>query len=673
MGCRSSQPEEGDNELDKKHPDNIVMKGEAWESLTERKRGCTDFLCVLLIIVAWIVMTMVGFAACGVFVSEEIPKGDPMRLTHSTDYTGNICGYGKGVVDKPYAYYLATGSVVCVNSCPSALDYKKVVCKYDIQNQMSPLFANFGANVVSVNSLGEMKNAIISGNCLFYIKSSEEFNRCIPKISTSEINSLYQTLNLTMNSIPAVETGASWFRSFMGDIVNQAGIIFGFGIGVSAFLAFAYIYILRIPGFLTITIWTLLVSIFVLLIVGSWLLWGLANSWKASGMHQAYQVTTMYVFAYTGMAVTLLYLCLMVILGPRINLAIEIIKMAGRALTALPFLLLLPVFQVVALTVFMVPWVFYVIYLAASGTPVVHTQSYTYSPLMPPTSFSVTTFEYSENTKYAFIYMIFIMFWTSEFLVACGQIIIALCFSAFYFTRDKKEIGLFTFVWALKTTFFCHLGTAAFGSCIIAVIKTIRAIVAYIQRKAAKSQNKIVLYIMCVVQCCLWCLEKFMKFVNKNAYIQTAIHGYSFLKGARVAFFLLLRNILRVSAVSIISDFVLLMGKLFVSLLTVFIAYLLLAYQVSANEIYGLIPQLVLIGIMSYFVSSIFCEIYGMGIQTTLFCYIADEEMFPPDKRFADPSVKSSIATTQQAAVASNQVKVHPDNNKNDDKGETLL
>ena len=36
--------------------------------------------------------------------------------------------------------------------------------------------------------------------------------------------------------------------------------------------------------------------------------------------------------------------------------------------------------------------------------------------------------------------------------------------------------------------------------------------------------------VLCCVQCCLWCLEKCLKFLNRNAYIETAIYGYSFCK-----------------------------------------------------------------------------------------------------------------------------------------------
>lgn len=52
-----------------------------------------------------------------------------------------------------------------------------------------------------------------------------------------------------------------------------------------------------------------------------------------------------------------------------------------------------------------------------------------------------------------------------------------------------------------------------------------------------------------------------MKFLNKNAYIQTAIFGYSFCAAAKKAFFLIARNIMRVAAVGVVSQIVLILGK----------------------------------------------------------------------------------------------------------------
>ena len=147
--------------------------------------------------------------------------------------------------------------------------------------------------------------------------------------------------------------------------------------------------------------------------------------------------------------------------------------------------------------------------------------------------------------------------------MAFGELVSALSISCWYFTRDKKSEGNTTVIWSFKTALFKHFGTIAYGSLVIAIIKTIRAVIAYFQKKAKKSGSKLLQYILCMIQCCMWCLEKCMKFLNKNAYIQTAIHGYSFCKAARSAFFLIARNILRIMAVSFVGDFVLILGKVF--------------------------------------------------------------------------------------------------------------
>jgi Plasma-membrane choline transporter len=60
--------------------------------------------------------------------------------------------------------------------------------------------------------------------------------------------------------------------------------------------------------------------------------------------------------------------------------------------------------------------------------------------------------------------------------------------------------------------------------------------------------------------------------------MNTAIHGYSFCKAARSAFFLLLRNILRVAAVNMVSGFVIALGKIMIPSVTAIFAYLAIIY-----------------------------------------------------------------------------------------------
>merc|ERR1712008_298528 len=59
-----------------------------------------------------------------------------------------------------------------------------------------------------------------------------------------------------------------------------------------------------------------------------------------------------------------------------------------------------------------------------------------------------------------------------------------------------------------------------------------------------------------------YCLENFMKFLNRNAYIMTAVYGKNFCWSAKEAFKLLFRNLARVVVLDKVTDFLLLLGKL---------------------------------------------------------------------------------------------------------------
>ena len=84
-----------------------------------------------------------------------------------------------------------------------------------------------------------------------------------------------------------------------------------------------------------------------------------------------------------------------------------------------------------------------------------------------------------------------------------------------------------------------HLGTAAFGSFIIALIQLIRIILTYVQHLVKKYEKKgctgskaIVAVLKCVLWClqgCMYCFERFMKFININAYIETGKKPLSFI------------------------------------------------------------------------------------------------------------------------------------------------
>ncbi len=125
------------------------------------------------------------------------------------------------------------------------------------------------------------------------------------------------------------------------------------------------------------------------------------------------------------------------------------------------------------------------------------------------------------------------------------EMILAGVFARWYFTWDKGDIPCCFLAVSIKNAVFYHLGTVAFGSLIIAIIRMIRTVLSYVESKLKMYNNDLTKCLLCVCQCCLWCLEKFMRFINRNAYIMCAMKSTNFCTSALEAFNLLMRNIMR--------------------------------------------------------------------------------------------------------------------------------
>jgi len=66
-----------------------------------------------------------------------------------------------------------------------------------------------------------------------------------------------------------------------------------------------------------------------------------------------------------------------------------------------------------------------------------------------------------------------------------------------------------------------HMGTVAFGALIIGIVRLIRAVISFIQNRLKNYNNACVNGMMWCCQCCMWCFECALKFLTRNAYIET--------------------------------------------------------------------------------------------------------------------------------------------------------
>ena len=176
-------------------------------------------------------------------------------------------------------------------------------------------------------------------------------------------------------------------------------------------------------------------------------------------------------------------------------------------------------------------------------------------------------------------YNLFAALWTAAFISATGDLVLAGAVSAWYWTFNKAELPNNMLGSSVKRTFRYHLGTVAFGSLLLALIQLMRVAVEYINDRInnISAQNKLIKGIIWCLRTCFFFLEKLIRYLNRNAYIMTAMVGSNFCKASQDAFTLITSNILRGFFVNQVADFVILLGKIFVvGLTTLFFRWIFL-------------------------------------------------------------------------------------------------
>lgn len=216
--------------------------------------------------------------------------------------------------------------------------------------------------------------------------------------------------------------------------------------------------------------------------------------------------------------------------------------------------------------------------------------------------------------------------WLIFFISAFAEMVLAGTFARWYWTLRKEDVPFFTLTGSIYRTFRFHLGTLAFGSLIITICRIIRLILEYIDNKLKKYDNEFTKAIMCCCRCFFWCLENFLKFMNRNAYIMCAIHGKNFLTSAKDSFNLLMRNVLRVIALDQTTDFLFFLSKLLISLGMAACTFTYLSSEIFHQHFPNILlhyplAQVCFIFIGTYFIASVFFGVYSMAVDTLFLCF----------------------------------------------------
>ncbi|XP_073318909.1 choline transporter-like protein 4 [Pagrus major] len=150
--------------------------------------------------------------------------------------------------------------------------------------------------------------------------------------------------------------------------------------------------------------------------------------------------------------------------------------------------------------------------------------------------------------------------------------------------------------------------------------------------RVVAAQNRCTCFLLCCLKCCFWCLEKSIKFLNKNTYIMIAIFGKNFCVSSKNAHMLLMRIVVRVRVLDSVTDLLLFLGKLLVVGLVGVLSFffsgrILLPGNTFCSETlnYDWTPVItVMFG--SYLIAHGFFSVYNMCVDTLFLCFLEDLE-----------------------------------------------
>jgi choline transporter-like protein 2/4/5 len=270
---------------------------------------------------------------------------------------------------------------------------------------------------------------------------------------------------------------------------------------------------------------------------------------------------------------------------------------------------------------------------------------------------------YVKNNDFSWLQVVnvFGLYWGIFFFSAYGEMVLAGVFSQWYWTRKKQDVESYLVPRSMWNALY-HVGTIAIGSLLLAVIRIIRTMLEYVERKCKYFNNDFTKCIMCMCKCCLWCLEKFMRFLNRNIYIMCAMKSTNFCKSGKNAFDLIMRNLVRVVVLDSVCDFLLFLGKMVIVLASGVLSYLTFGryfpeLQDKIPNLHYFFTPIVFIVIGSYLIASAFFGVYSMAVDTLFLCFLEDLERNDGSQErpyFMSKSLKSILGKMEKTAAERN-------------------
>lgn len=634
------------------------------------ERSCTDAYCIVLFIVFWVLMVFVASVA--------FENGDPNRVFYGTDAFGNNCGQGTpnaSNIPASSAARLANSTTVAtwgqMKNIWYPLQFDPVRQQFSFERTLqmgycvaecpqisSPLFVGYTAPGKPASS------AVIA---LVLYNSMPVLNRCVPNM-TSFICPPNQAgcAGILANGVQGSGSFGELAQRSIDELQAGWWVIVVCAV-IAVLLSFAWLFILRrtVKPLVVVTCMIVLVA----LILGGVLCWVMRGQTlddaNADPETQKYWLAG----AVTFWVVSFLYLCILMFLFRDVMTACDIIEEASKVPIKIPTMTLVPlVCFIICLPLMM--WTLSVAVLVETSGDTVSVNVPNFTLAGANSSFDAVGATYAlEGWRiYAHLYNLFVFLWSFGVVNAVCFLIISMCAVFWYFSEpgDHKSPPLGSVMIATCKVLRYHLGTLCVGAFIVALVQIIRVILLIVEKRMSEAlkKNETVKGILMCIHCLLACLERAMKFINKNAYIVTAIEGSSFWASAQRALGLLVTNALTVGAITVISEYVMIFGKVLITAVSTLIGFGILKGLKGDEAITSGVLIMACIALFSFFIATLFVNIFSVCIDTILLCYCVDKES-SDGKHYFPADLESHVARNDKKAKPAGEkdeplLQIHP-------------
>ncbi|XP_042378750.1 choline transporter protein 1-like [Zingiber officinale] len=646
--------------------------------IIRHNRKCRDLVFLVIFIAFWVAMIVNS--------SFGFNQGNPLRLTYSLDYKGNVCGnrhadpdlreldvrywldpnqvYLSGVKDSRFD--LADARSICLMECPiPSEDGLNWVCDYpegdirlsvddwinrdyDYYEFLTPEMRNTSLQLQGPCYPVIFPSVNVHWSCQFIVRASNVSLKHWQQMGGVNIDEniiIDKTIHKTINSPSSV------LKRYVADIGKAWPVLIVCGGIVPLFLS--VIWLLMIRHFVAGMTW-ITVILFNALVISVTMLYYAKAGWIGDdalsvviGESDPYirisgrEINHLRVVAILMTIVMIIAFLSSIAIVRRILIATSVLKVAAKVIGEVQALIIFPILPYVVLAIFYMFWFSAALHLFSSGQILKNDCSGNCcafdlkSNKVNCDNCCGYSIHYTPHIGLSILFHLFGCYWATQFIIACSSTVIAGSVASYYWARGEisPEIPFLPVFSSMKRLLRYSLGSVALGSVIVSVVEWIRFILEAFRRRLRHTDPAPATFFGKFMSSsshyCLGCIDWTIRSVNRNAYIMIAITGKGFSRASVIATGLIMNNILRIGKVNVIGDVILYLGKLCVSLFCALFAFLMLdtyKYKSAHNKISSpLFPVLVTWG-LGYIVATLFFAVVEMSIDTIILSFCQDTE-----------------------------------------------